>query len=84
MTAIQNANADVGGMVMELSEREYMVRGLGYIKSLADIENIVVGATPSGHADPRGRAGPRVRRARRCAAASRSTTGAATPWAASS
>ena len=48
MQAIQNANADVGGMVMELSEREYMVRGLGYIKSLADIENIVVGATASG------------------------------------
>ncbi len=48
MSAIQNANADVGGMVMELSEREYMVRGLGYIKSLADIENIVVGATSSG------------------------------------
>ena len=48
MSAIQNANADVGGMVMELSEREYMVRGLGYIKSLADIENIVVGGTSSG------------------------------------
>jgi len=48
MSAIQNANADVGGMVMELSEREYMVRGLGYIKTLADIENIVVGATASG------------------------------------
>ena len=48
MSAIQAANADVGGMVMELSEREYMVRGLGYIKSLSDIENIVVGATVSG------------------------------------
>ena len=35
MSAIQNANADVGAMVMELSEREYMVRGLGYLKSLA-------------------------------------------------
>ena len=31
MSAIQNANADVGAMVMELSEREYMVRGLGYL-----------------------------------------------------
>ncbi len=48
MSAIQAANADVGGMVMELSEREYMVRGLGYIRSLADIENIVVGATTTG------------------------------------
>ena len=48
MTAIQNANADIGAMVVELSEREYMVRGLGYLKSLADIENVVVGATTNG------------------------------------
>jgi Cu(I)/Ag(I) efflux system membrane protein CusA/SilA len=48
MSAIQNANADVGAMVMELSEREYMVRGLGYLKSVSDIENVVVGATASG------------------------------------
>jgi Cu(I)/Ag(I) efflux system membrane protein CusA/SilA len=48
MGAIQNANADVGAMVMELSEREYMVRGLGYLRSVADIENVVVGATASG------------------------------------
>ena len=48
MAAIQNANADIGAMVVELSEREYMVRGLGYLKSLADIENVVVGATANG------------------------------------
>ena len=48
MSAIQNANSDVGAMVMELSEREYMVRGLGYLKSLGDIENVVVGSTQSG------------------------------------
>jgi Cu(I)/Ag(I) efflux system membrane protein CusA/SilA len=48
MAAIQNANADIGAMVVELSEREYMVRGLGYLKSLADIENVVVGATQDG------------------------------------
>ena len=48
MQAIQNANADIGAMVMELSEREYMVRGLGYLKSLADIENVVVEATAAG------------------------------------
>lgn len=48
MTAIQNANADVGAMVVELTEREYMVRGLGYLKSLSDIENVVVGATRNG------------------------------------
>src|SRR5215207_82762 len=48
MSAIQNANSDVGAMVMELSEREYMVRGLGYLESVSDIENVVVGATASG------------------------------------
>jgi Cu(I)/Ag(I) efflux system membrane protein CusA/SilA len=48
MEAIRNANADVGAMVMELSEREYMVRGLGYLRSLSDIENVVVSATEAG------------------------------------
>ncbi len=48
MSAIQSANNDVGAMVMELSEREYMVRGLGYLKSIGDIENVVVGATKNG------------------------------------
>ena len=48
MAAIQNANNDIGAMVMELSDREYMVRGLGYLRSIGDIENVVVGATPSG------------------------------------
>ena len=48
MSAIQGANNDVGAMTMELSEREYMVRGLGYLKSVSDIENVVVGATKNG------------------------------------
>jgi Cu(I)/Ag(I) efflux system membrane protein CusA/SilA len=48
MSAIQNANSDIGAMVMELSEREYMVRGLGYLRSISDIENVVVGATTAG------------------------------------
>ncbi|HSA55439.1 MAG TPA: efflux RND transporter permease subunit, partial [Gemmatimonadaceae bacterium] len=46
--AIRSANADVGAMVMELSDREYMVRGLGYLRSIADIENVVVSATSAG------------------------------------
>ena len=67
MTAVQNANADVGAMVLELSEREYMVRGLGYLKSLSDIEQVVVGAdndgTPVRVADlGRVSVGPAVRR----------------------
>ena len=48
MSAIQNANSDVGAMVVELSEREHMVRGLGYLKSIGDIEQVVVGATAAG------------------------------------
>ncbi|MBV6520375.1 MAG: Cation efflux system protein CusA [Gemmatimonadaceae bacterium] len=48
MSAIQSANNDVGAMTMELSEREYMVRGLGYLKNVRDIENVVVGATATG------------------------------------
>ena len=48
MSAIQNANNDVGAMVIELSEREHMVRGLGYLESISDIENIVVGSTAAG------------------------------------
>ena len=48
MAAIQSANADVGAMVLELSEREYMVRGLGYLRGLSDIENVVVAATSGG------------------------------------
>jgi Cu(I)/Ag(I) efflux system membrane protein CusA/SilA len=34
--------------VIELSEREHMVRGLGYLKNISDIENVVVGATSTG------------------------------------
>jgi Cu(I)/Ag(I) efflux system membrane protein CusA/SilA len=48
LSAIQSANNDVGAMTMELSEREYMVRGLGYLKSIGDIENVVVRASASG------------------------------------
>jgi Cu(I)/Ag(I) efflux system membrane protein CusA/SilA len=40
--AVRNSNQDVGGRTLELSEFEFMVRGRGYIKSPADIENIVL------------------------------------------
>ena len=32
INAIRNSNADVGGRTLEVSEREYYVRGLGYVK----------------------------------------------------
>ncbi|MGB8992025.1 MAG: CusA/CzcA family heavy metal efflux RND transporter [Desulfobaccales bacterium] len=46
--AIQMSNQDTGGRVVEHAETEYMVRGLGYIKSLQDVGNIVVGADRKG------------------------------------
>ena len=39
---IRESNTDVGGRTLELSEREYMVRGRGYITSLQDLEGVVV------------------------------------------
>ncbi|ANY83969.1 cation transporter (plasmid) [Microvirga ossetica] len=40
--AIRTSNADVGGRTVELSEFEFMVRGRGYLKSIQDIESIVL------------------------------------------
>ncbi|MCP4559230.1 MAG: efflux RND transporter permease subunit [Bosea sp.] len=40
--AVRSSNLDVGGRTVELSEFEFMVRGRGYLKSIADIENIVL------------------------------------------
>jgi Cu(I)/Ag(I) efflux system membrane protein CusA/SilA len=40
--AVRASNRDVGGRTLELSEFEFMVRGRGYIKSTADLENIVL------------------------------------------
>ena len=38
--AILRSNNDVGGRLLEMGETEFMVRGLGYIKSIKDLENI--------------------------------------------
>ncbi|MGI5865318.1 MAG: efflux RND transporter permease subunit, partial [Myxococcales bacterium] len=37
-SAIQRSNVDAGGRLIEMSETEYMVRGLGYLGSLSDRE----------------------------------------------
>jgi copper/silver efflux system protein len=47
--AVRKGNNDVGGRLVELSGREYMVRGRGYVKNIRDIESIVLrsdGGTP--------------------------------------
>jgi Cu(I)/Ag(I) efflux system membrane protein CusA/SilA len=46
--AVRAGNRDVEGRVVEFSGAEYMVRGRGYIGSIADIENIAVGAYGNG------------------------------------
>jgi len=46
--AIKRSNNDVGGRLLEMSETEYMVRGLGYIKSIDDIKDIPIGSDANG------------------------------------
>jgi Cu(I)/Ag(I) efflux system membrane protein CusA/SilA len=46
--AIQRSNNDVGGRLVEMGETEYMVRGLGYIKSVDDLRNIPLGVDQRG------------------------------------
>ena len=46
---IRESNRDVGGRVLELAEKEYMVRGLGYLQGIDDIGQLVLkseGGTP--------------------------------------
>ncbi len=46
--AIKRSNQDVGGKVIEMAETEFMVRGLGYIKSIEDLEQTPVGVDDKG------------------------------------
>ncbi len=42
MNAVKNSNLDIGARTLEFNKAEYLVRGLGYIKSLSDLEESVV------------------------------------------
>ena len=42
MSAIKKSNLDIGAETMEINKVEYLIRGLGYIKNVKDIENAVV------------------------------------------
>ena len=49
INAVRSGNNDVGGRLVELAGREYMVRGRGYVKKKEDLEQLVLkteGATP--------------------------------------
>jgi Cu(I)/Ag(I) efflux system membrane protein CusA/SilA len=48
MDAVRGSNSETGGRMIELGGAEYMVRGRGYAKSVADIESIVVSASENG------------------------------------
>jgi Cu(I)/Ag(I) efflux system membrane protein CusA/SilA len=42
VSAIKMSNGEVGGKIFEVATTEYYVRGRGYIKNVADIENVVL------------------------------------------
>lgn len=42
MNAVKNSNLDLGARTLEFNRAEYLVRGLGYIKNLSDLEESVV------------------------------------------
>jgi Cu(I)/Ag(I) efflux system membrane protein CusA/SilA len=46
--AIRRSNNDVGGKLVEMAETEFMIRGLGYIKSREDLENIPLAVSREG------------------------------------
>jgi Cu(I)/Ag(I) efflux system membrane protein CusA/SilA len=46
--AVRGGNNDVGGRMIEFGGTEYMVRGRGYVRSIRDLENIVLTANESG------------------------------------
>ena len=46
--AVQRSNVEVGGRLIEMSEREYMVRGRGYVREIRDLEEVVLGSGPGG------------------------------------
>src|SRR5690349_16222447 len=48
VSAVRGGNNDVGGRLVEMTGREYMVRGRGYARSTADLENIALSTSPTG------------------------------------
>jgi len=44
VNAVKKSNRDIGAQTLEINQAEYLVRGLGYVKSLEDIKNAVITA----------------------------------------
>ena len=47
-SAVRNSNIDVGAKTIEINRVEYIIRGLGFIKQLQDIENTVIKVNEGG------------------------------------
>src|SRR5258707_1339977 len=48
MNAVRNGNNEVGARSLEMTGKEYVVRGRGYIQSVADIQNLSIAADNNG------------------------------------
>jgi copper/silver efflux system protein len=46
--AVKRSNGEVGGRSLEMSEKEFMIRAKGYVKSLDDLREVAVGIGPGG------------------------------------
>ncbi len=46
--AVGESNQDVGGRILEVAGHEQFIRGRGYVKSVADLEKVVLKTTPGG------------------------------------
>ena len=46
--AVRMSNNDVGGRAIEMAEREYMVRGRGYLESIDDLQIVPLGTSATG------------------------------------
>ena len=42
ISAVKSSNKEIGAQTIEINKAEYFVRGLGYVKSIADIENTAI------------------------------------------
>jgi Cu(I)/Ag(I) efflux system membrane protein CusA/SilA len=45
INGIKNSNLDVGARTIEINQAEYFIRGIGYVKSLSDIEEVVISSS---------------------------------------
>jgi len=48
IATVGESNADVGGRVLEIAEHEHFIRGRGYVDSIEDLEQVVIGLGDGG------------------------------------